>query len=151
MKKFLMLLLALMLVLGLAACGSGEAPPPVEEVAPPAEDVAPPAEESVPAADNSGAEISDEQLVALTEAYNQVAPLSNEVYTAAEANGWLADETTAAEIQALNDTLGFIGYALTEDLSLLDGSDFDLLPAAILEFVPSLEEMAVRVSVPYEG
>lgn len=155
MKKFLALLLALMMVFCLAACGSEEpAGPDVEEEA--AGEVAenedtedPP--ESAQAADNTGAEISDEQLAALTEAYNQVAPLYNEAYTAAEANGWLADEQTAAEIEALNDTLGFIGHALTEDLTALDGSDFDTLTTTLQGFVPALEELVTRVSVPYEG
>ena len=32
---------------------------------------------------------------------------------------------------------------------MLDGSDFDALPGAILEFVPALETLAERVSVPY--
>ena len=38
-------------------------------------------------ADNPGTSIIDEQIKTLAEAYNQIAPLYNEVYVAAEANG----------------------------------------------------------------
>lgn len=141
MKKFLALLLAAMMVLSLVACDIDESSEPETDEAP----------SSAVVADNSNAEISDEQLKALREAYNQAAPLFNEVYTAVEKNGWMADEQTAAEVQAVNGTLATIGKALTEDLTMLDGSDFDKLAKTVLEFVPALEEMLERVSVPYEG
>ena len=48
--------------------------------------------------------------------------------------------------------LGFIGKGLTEDISLLDGSDFDaLIDYLENEFPPALEELSERVSVPYEA
>lgn len=131
MKKWIALLLAVMMCLSMAACSSTE-------------DVA-------QVADNSNAEISDEQLEALMEAYNVVAPLYNEAYEAAESNGWLADELTAAEIEAVNATLGVISQALTEDLTMLDGSDFEALPGALLEMEEPLNEMIERVSEPYAG
>ena len=47
---------------------------------------------------------------------------------------------------------GFIGKGLTEDISLLDGSDFDaLIDYLENEFPPALEELSERVSVPYEA
>jgi len=139
MKKFFALLLALMMVMSLVACG-GE---------PAVEPTAGNQGGSAPAADNEGAEITDEQLVALAEAYNTVAPLYNEAYTTAEANGWLNDETTAAEIQAVGATLGVVGTALTEDLSMLDGADFDALTETLLQFEAPLYELIERVSIPY--
>ena len=141
MKKFLALLLSTLMVLSLVACDVDESSEPETDEAP----------SSAVVADNSNAEISDEQLKALREAYNQAAPLFNEVYTAVEKNGWMADEQTTAEVQAVNGTLATIGKALTEDLTMLDGSDFDKLAKTVLEFVPALEEMLERVSVPYEG
>lgn len=107
--------------------------------------------DSAIAADPEGAEINNEQLTALTNAYNQVAPLYNQVYTAAETNGWLNDELTSTELDTVSGTLSFIGTALTEDLTMLDGSNFDALPGALLELVPELEKMLERVSVAYEG
>ncbi|MBQ3497358.1 MAG: hypothetical protein IJA73_04425 [Oscillospiraceae bacterium] len=104
---------------------------------------------SAETSDIGDAEITQEQLTALAEAYNQVAPVYNEAYELAEANGWLADATTAAELDAVGGTLGFVGSAMTEDLSMLDGSDFEALPGALLEFVPALEDLITRVSVPY--
>ena len=127
MKKLTALLLALVMCLGLAACGG----------------------EVAVTADNEGTGITDEQVKTLTEAYNQIAPLYNEVYAAAEANGWLADEQTAAELDAVGSTMGVIGTALTEDMSMLEGADVDALPELILQFVPELETMAERVAVPY--
>jgi len=103
----------------------------------------------VPSAGNSGAEISDEQLKALTEAYNAVAPAFNEMYEAAEANGWLADEQTNAEISVLNGALTGIGEALTNDLTQLNGSNFDELPGAVLDLMEGINEIYARVSVPY--
>lgn len=121
MKKILALLLSLMLVLSLAACGGDdttdtpvdEEPVVTDEAETPAED------EEVPEG-----RITDEQLADLT----------------------------AAEMKALSDTLGFIGKGLTEDISLLDGSDFDaLIDYLENEFPPALEELSERVSVPYEA
>lgn len=103
------------------------------------------------AADNEGTSITDEQMATLTEAYNQAAPIYNQAYTDAETNGWLNDELTATELNAVAATLGTIGSALTEDLSMLEGVDIDALVASMQELVPALNELAERVSVPYEG
>ena len=131
MKKILALLLSLMLVLSLAACGGDDTTDtPVDEE---------------PA-------VTDEQLADLTAAYNNVAVPYNEIATAVNENGWMNDEQTATEMKALSDTLGFIGKGLTEDISLLDGSDFDaLIDYLENEFPPALEELSERVSVPYEA
>lgn len=141
MKKFLVLLLAMMMVLCLTACGSEEAV--VEETTE--------AADSATTADISEADISQDELAALAEAYNEVAPIYNEAYTLAEENGWLADEQTAAELEAVGPTLSFIAAGLTEDPSLLDGSDFDALTSTIKSLAPALEDLVARVSVPYEG
>ena len=149
MKKILALLLSLMLVLSLAACGGDdttdttvdEEPVVTDEAETPAED------EEVPEG-----RITDEQLADLTAAYNNVAVPYNEIATAVNENGWMNDEQTAAEMKALSDTLGFIGKGLTEDISLLDGSGFDaLIDYLENEFPPALEELSERVSVPYEA
>ena len=149
MKKILALLLSLMLVLSLAACGGDdttdttvdEEPAVTDETETPAED------EEVPEG-----RITDEQLADLTAAYNNVAVPYNEIATAVNENGWMNDEQTAAEMKALSDTLGFIGKGLTEDISLLDGNDFDaLIDYLENEFPPALEELSERVSVPYEA
>ena len=93
-----------------------------------------------------------QKLADLTAAYNNVAVPYNEIATAVNENGWMNDEQTAAEMKALSDTLGFIGKGLTEDISLLDGSDFDaLIDYLENEFPPALEELSERVSVPYEA
>ena len=127
MKKLTAFLLALVMCLGLAACGG---------------DV------SV-SGDSSDTGITNEQVATLTEVYNQIAPVYNAVYVAAEENGWLADEQTAAELDAVAGTMSVIGTALTEDLSMLEGADIDALPELLLQFVPELEAMAERVSVPF--
>ena len=77
--------------------------------------------------------------------YNEIANLVNE-------NGWMADEQTNAEMNALNSTLGTVGTALTEDISMLDGADVDALIASLSDELPgALAELKDRVSVPYEG
>ena len=150
MKKILALLLSLMLALSLAACGGDDTTdtPEDEDPAPVTDEAENPDEdEKVPEG-----RITDEQLAALTAAYNNVAVPYNEIATAVNENGWMNDEQTAAEMKALSDTLGFIGKGLTEDISLLDGSDFDaLIDYLENEFPPALEELSERVSVPYEA
>ena len=140
MKKWIALLLAVMMVLCLVACGGETTTEPETETE----------TDSAVTADNSGAEITDEQLAALTEAYNEVAPLYNEVYVAAEANGWLEDAQTSTELDAVGGTMSFVAAGLTEDPAMLDGSDFDALPDAIRQLIPELEAMLERVSVAYE-
>ena len=140
MKKLTALLLALMMCLSLTACGGDVSGEGSES------DVS---ASSAVTADNSGTSITDEQIKTLAEAYNQIAPLYNEVYVAAEKNGWLNDEQTAAEINAVGSTMGVIGTALTEDISMLEGADVDALPGALLQFLPELEKMAQKVAVPF--
>ena len=137
MKKLTALLLALTMCLALAACG-GDVSGDVSVN-----------DDSAVVADNSGTSITDEQIKILAEAYNQIAPLYNEVYVAAEKNGWLNDEQTAAEINAVGSTMGVIGQALTEDISMVEGADVDALPELLLQFVPELEKMAQKVAAPF--
>lgn len=113
---------------------------------------------SEPAEDGSGdassprARISEEKLAELTEAYNNVAVPYNEIANLVNENGWMADEQTNAEMNAMNSTLGTVGTALTEDISMLDGVDVDALIAALSDELPgALAELKDRVSVPYEG
>ena len=140
MKKFLALLLAMMMVLSLAACGGGDEPA----------DSAPVSEDG-PTTEQTQA-VTDEALIPVANAVNEVAPIFNEVYETAEANGWLEDEQTATELQAVMGTLTFTQSALTDDPSKLENvTDFDALANSILQLAPALEEIAERVSVPYEG
>lgn len=148
MKKFLALLLALMLVLSLAACGDTADDTTDEDPAP--------TEDTDTDTDTDGEEvegrINDDELARLTEAYNAVAVPYNEIVGLVNENGWMADEQTNAEMTALQNTLGFIGTGLTEDISMLDGSDFEALIDSLTGELPSaLDELRERVSVPYEG
>ena len=96
--------------------------------------------------------MTDEALIPVANAVNEVAPIFNEVYETAEANGWLEDEQTATELQTVMGTLTFTQSALTDDPSKLENvTDFDALANSILQLAPALEEIAERVSVPYEG
>lgn len=96
--------------------------------------------------------VTDEALKPLANAYNELVPVFNEVYEAAEANGWLADEQTSAELDAVYGMVTFVGSGLTDDPSKLDSvTDMDGLVEQLQQFVPALEEIGQRVSVPYEG
>lgn len=130
MKKALSLLLALAMCACLAACGGGDAP-----------------------ADSSGGTgiVTDETLKPLAEAYNKLAPLYNEAYEKAEANGWMEDEMTATEIQALAAMLGPIGASLTGGSDALEGADIEETTATLEGLVPAVEELVERVSLPYGG
>lgn len=137
MKKLLSLALALVMCASLAACGGGN---------------------GTAAGSDTGSDVSsgsggptDAQLQTLTEAYNEVAILYNDVATQAQENGWTADEETNAKIQTIGAMLDPVGTALTSDMSALEGADFDGLPAALLELKPELEELAARVAEPFAG
>ena len=126
MKRLLTLTLALVMSLSLTACGGSD-----DASSSDVNDVS--TSVSEPAADGSGdasvpeGRISDEKLAELTEAYNNVAVPYNEIANLVNENGWMADEQTNAEMNALNSTLGTVGTALTEDISMLDGADVDAL------------------------
>lgn len=154
MKKLFALLMALVMSLSLAACGgTDETVESTPAGADTAESVVSNNEESAVAlTDNNGNEVTEDTIAALTEAYNAVAVPYNEIATAANENGWMADDQTAAEINAMGQTLGFVGAALTEDLSMLDGTDFAALIQSLESEVPgALDILAERVAVPYEG
>lgn len=134
MKKVLALLLAVMMVVCFAACG-GEGDTT-----------------SVGIVDSNGNDVTTETIDALTEAYNAIAVPYNDIATMANENGWAADEQTLAELDAMSTTLGFVGAGLTEDITMLDGTDFDALIDMLENEVPeALDILSERVSVPYEG
>lgn len=152
MKRLLAMAMALVMSLALVACGSDDTGS--ADVSDVSTSTSQSAEDGSTSSDTSVPEgrISDEQLAELTTAYNNVAVPYNEIANLVNENGWMADEQTKAEMEALSNTLGFIGSGLTEDISLLDGSDFDALISYLEnEFPPALEELQARVSVPYEG
>lgn len=138
MKKTVSLLLALAMCLSLAACGGGD-------------DGAASSDASTDVSSSSGGGPTDAQLQTLTDAYNEVAVLYNEVATTAQENGWTADAETNTKIQTFSAMLDPVGNALTGDISDLDGADFDGLPKALLEMKPELEELAAKVAEPYTG
>lgn len=101
--------------------------------------------------EGDGDVVTDDALVPLANTYNELTILFNAVYEVAEANGWLADEQTSTELDAVYETLNYIGSGLTDDPSILDDVDLDALVEELQQFGPAMEEMAERVSVPYEG
>ena len=150
MKRLLTLTLALVMSLSLTACGGSDDASSSDE-----SDVSVSTSQS--AEDGSGdasvpeGRISDEKLAELTEAYNNVAVPYNEIANLVNENGWMADEQTNAEMNALNSTLETVAAALT-DISKLDGVDVDALIASLSDELPgALAELKDRVSVPYEG
>lgn len=155
MKKLIALLLAMMLLLSMAACGGSDdevesTPTGGSEVSELVDDSD--ADSATGLTDNNGNEVSQETIAELTEAYNAIAVTYNDIATAANENGWMADEQTAAELDAVSSTMGFVGAALTEDITMLDGTDFTTLIEMLKSEMPgALEELADRVAVPYEG
>ena len=139
MKKLVSLLLTVVMCASLAACGDGGST--VSNTPGSAPSSAP---------GNTGGP-TDAQLKTLTDAYNQVAILYNDIATTAQANGWMADQETNAAIQTIGDMLEPVGLALSGDMSALDGADFDALPGALLELLPDLESLSEKVAAPCEG
>lgn len=147
MRKLLSLALALAMCACLAACGGGD-----NDTTPAGSDPSANSAASAEPSDNDTAGGPTEaQLEALTEAYNEVAVLYNDVATTAQENGWTADEETNAKIQAISAMLDPVGAGLSGDMSYLEGADFDELPKALLELKPDLEELAAKVAEPYSG
>lgn len=146
MKKPFALLLALVMSLSLVACGGGDDIDDAdlddgEEYV---------EEEGTGLTDANGNEVTQETINTLSAAYNAIAIPYNEIVTAANENGWMEDEQTAAEIDAVSTTLGFVGTALTEDLTMLEGTDFDALIESLeTEFPEVLDILSERVAEPY--
>ena len=152
MKRLLTLTLALVMSLSLTACGGSDDDASSSDVNDVSTSVSEPAEDGSGDASVPEGRISEEKLAELTEAYNNVAVPYNEIANLVNENGWMADEQTNAEMDAMNSTLGTVGTALTEDISMLDGADVDALIAALSDELPgALAELKDRVSVPYEG
>lgn len=91
---------------------------------------------------------SDEQLTAITNAYNDAADLYKEVSSNAQANGWMDDQDTADAIKAIGDKLDPIGKDLdNKKFSDLGADvDFDKLPGEIRGYLPELEALEEKVS-----
>ena len=151
MKRLLTLTLALVMSLSLTACGGSDDDASSSDVNDVSTSVSEPAEDGSGDASVPEGRISDEKLAELTEAYNNVAVPYNEIANLVNENGWMADEQTKAEMNALNSTLETVAAALT-DTSKLDGVDVDALIASLSDELPgALVELKDRVSVPYEG
>lgn len=151
MKRLLTLTLALVMSLSLTACGGSDDDASSSDVNDVSTSVSEPAEDGSGDASVPEGRISDEKLAELTEAYNNVAVPYNEIAKLVNENGWMADEQTKAEMNALNSTLETVAAALT-DISKLDGVDVDALIASLSDELPgALAELKDRVSVPYEG
>ena len=152
MKRLLTLTLALVMSLSLTACGGSDDDASSSDVNDVSVSTSQSTEDGSGDASAPEGRISDEKLAELTEAYNNVAVPYNEIANLVNENGWMADEQTNAEMNALNSTLGTVGTALTEDISMLDGADVDALIASLSDELPgALAELKDRVSVPYEG
>lgn len=155
MKKLIALLLALMMVFSLVACGGEDVADDVDtgDDAAVSDDVdtGDTDAEGTGITDNNGNEVTADTIAALTEAYNNIAVTYNDLATAANENGWMGDEQTAAEFDALANTLGFVGAGLTEDLALLDGTDFVKLIDMLENELPAALVEMERVYQPYEG
>ena len=152
MKRLLTLTLALVMSLSLTACGGSDDDASSSDVNDVSTSVSEPAEDGSGDASVPEGRISEEKLAELTEAYNNVAVPYNEIAHLVNEKGWMADEQTNAEMNAMNSTLGTVGTALTEDISMLDGADVDALIASLSDELPgALAELKDRVSVPYEG
>ena len=141
MKKIGSFVLALAMCVSLAACSGDD----LES------DAGTGTAEPVNASSTEGNEdvVTDEALIPLAEVYNEIAPVFNDAYTTAEANGWLNDEQTAAELDALTGTLSYIASGLTDDPSKLEDADIDALIEQLQVISSAMEELTERVSVPY--
>lgn len=138
MKKLLALLLALALCASLIACGGGDND---------GDDSYDPGDSNADAAGGP----TDEQLSALTEAYQQVSAVYNDAAIKVNESAWSADAQTVEELNTLGTMLEPIGLALSGDMSYLEGADFDELPAALLEMLPTAQALLEKVSQPYDA
>ena len=145
-KKLVSLLLTLAMCASLAACGnsgSGSTPKVNNDGS------------TSGTVENSGSGTvsgpTDAQLSALTDAYNQVAVLYNDVAVTAQTNGWTEDQETNAALQTIGIMMDPVGQALSGDMSALSGANFDTLPGTLLELLPDLEALSEKVAVPYGG
>lgn len=154
MKKFFALLLTMMMVFSFAACGGDDVDDTTADDVTIEEELDADTDEDAGVAivDQNGDPVTQETITRLSESYNAIAIPYNEIITMVNENGWMADEQTAAEIEAVSNVLGFIGTGLTEDLTMLDGSDFEALIGYLdNDFPEVLDILNERCAAPYEG
>lgn len=144
-KKLLSLLLVLAMCAFLAACGGSD--DSGADFEPESDSAA--EEETLDDSTSDGP--TDEQLSALTEAYQEVSPVYLDAIAKAQENGWEADEQTMSELNVIGESLDPVGRALNGEMSLLEGADFDDLILAVQECLPASQTLLDRVSEPYEG
>ena len=104
-----------------------------------------------PAPESGGEGPTEEQLNTLKQLYNQIADAYNDAADKAQENGWLEDEQTSVELNTVLTVMEPVGEMLSAGTIDLSGEDCDQVIEQFRLLVPALEEMADKVSVPYEG
>lgn len=92
----------------------------------------------------------DDRLKELKDLFNQVVEPYNEALTLAQENGWMADEVTQTELNTMSAVLDPLGEMLSEGGSELTDEDYDAFTKLLEEWLPAMDELVQRVSVPYE-
>lgn len=148
MKKLTVLMMALLLLLGLTACGGSSTAQPADSQ--PVQTSEQP-EASASAVATPSLLITQEQLDKITAIVDQMAPLYNEAETKAQENGWLSDETTTNELAAIYAVVQSASEGLADPSMFNDMEDMDGYIEAMQAMLDELPNVLAKVSEPYAG
>lgn len=142
MKKLLVLMLALVMTLSLAACGSGDAQEAEETTANPPVN-------SSEAAEWPYKDVTKEQIQAISDVLVKLEPLYNEAAAAAKTNGWEADETTVQELYAVYVLIDAGKHGVADPREYEGTEDMDFIVEQYQVILNAMPDLIAKVSEPY--
>ena len=149
MKKLFVLIMAILLVLGLAACGGTSTTQPA--VTQPVQPSEKPAANAPDARTTPSAQITQEQLDKIKKIAAQITPLYNKALTKAQENGWTNDEKTYQELAAIQALVQWTTESLANPSMYNDITDKDDYIKSMQEILDAMPSLVDRVSTPKAG
>lgn len=140
MKKILVLMMALIMILSLAACGGDDTPEP---------EVANPAVSDGNVEDWNYKDVTPEQIQALADIVKQMEPLYNEAVSAAKENGWEADELTVQELNTVYVMLDAAIHGVADPGEYEGTEDMDAVVESYQLLLDAMPDLINKVSAPY--
>ena len=142
LKKLLVLMMALAITLGLAACGGGDTPE-AKEVA------ANPSASSTDAANWPYQDVTPEQIQAISDVLTELEPLYNQAAMAAIENGWEADETAVQELNTVYALVEAGKYGVADPSEYEGTTDMATVVEQYQVILGAMPDLIAKVSEPF--
>lgn len=141
-KKLLVLMMALVIILSLVACG-GVDTQEAEEM------IENPSAISTDAADWPYKDVTPEQIQAISDVLTELEPLYNEAAAAAKKNGWEADETIVQELNTVYVLIDAAKYGVADPSEYEGAKDMAIVVEQYQVILGAMPDLIAKVSEPY--